>query len=121
MDLLGNIIQAVVALGIINVWVLRARKPTLYRGGDASNLRQEFKVYGLPEAVLYLVGFLKIGAAIALIVGIWVEFLVVPAAVVLGLLMVGALAMHMKVKDPLLRYLPAATVFLGCVLILVLQ
>lgn len=121
MELLGNIIQAVVALGIINVWVLRARKPTLYRGGDASNLRQEFKVYGLPEPVLHLVGFLKISAAITLVVGIWVDFLVVPAASVLGLLMVGAIAMHGKVKDPLLRWLPAATVLAGCILILLLH
>jgi hypothetical protein len=53
------------------------------------------------------VGTLKVGAGIALLVGLWVPALVEPAAAVVAVLMVGALAMHVKVGDPLLKSVPA--------------
>ena len=42
------VIQVVIALGILNVWVLRYGKATGWRGGDAKNMEEEFAVYGLP-------------------------------------------------------------------------
>lgn len=121
MVILGDFIQVIVALGILNVWLLRAGKTTPYRGGEATTLRQEFAVYGLPGPAMYGVGFLKIGAALALIAGVWVPVLVLPAAATLGALMVGAILMHVKVKDPVRRSVPALTVLLGCVLIVLLH
>ena len=44
-----HIIQIVIALAIFNVWVLRLNKSTNWRGGSASNMKEEFKAYGLPE------------------------------------------------------------------------
>lgn len=40
--------QTVVALGIFNVWILRFRKITNWRGGNAKSLTEECQVYGLP-------------------------------------------------------------------------
>ena len=104
---ISTILQVVVALGLLNVWLLRPGSPTDYRGGDARSLKEEFAAYGLPDFVFYLVGLLKIGAAIALLAGIWNESWVLPAAAMVVLLMVGALVMHVKVKDPLMKSLPA--------------
>lgn len=104
---ISTVLQVVVALGLLNVWLVRARSSTSYRGGASKTLREEFAAYGLPDAAFYIVGFLKITAAILLIVGIWRPELVRPAAGVVALLMVGALAMHLKVKDPPLKSLPA--------------
>lgn len=101
------VLQAIVGLGLLNVWLVRSRSATGYRGGDSRSLRQEFAVYGLPEWFFYLVGALKIGAAILLLVGIWYPPVVLPAGVVVVVLMLGALAMHIKVKDPAIRSLPA--------------
>ena len=55
----------------------------------------------------YLVGALKIGSAVMLIAGFWIDALVMPAATIVAVLMVGALVMHVKVKDPAIRSLPA--------------
>lgn len=104
---IATILQIVVALGLLNVWLLRPGRRTAYRGGEASSLKEEFAAYGLPDFLFYLVGALKIGAAIALIAGIWNASLVLPAAALVVLLMVGALAMHAKVKDPATKSLPA--------------
>lgn len=104
---ISTILQVVVALGLLNVWLLRPGRPTDYRGGDAPSLKEEFAAYGLPEFLFYLVGALKIGAAIALLAGLWNESLILPAAALVVLLMLGALAMHVKVKDPAIRSLPA--------------
>ena len=66
------VIQVVVALGLLNVWLIRPNSPTAYRGGQAQSLKEEFRAYGLPEFVFYLVGALKVGSALCLIAGIWV-------------------------------------------------
>ena len=107
-------LQVVVALGLLNVWILRSRSATSYRGGSAKTLKEEFAAYGLPEAVFYLVGALKITAALLLLVGLWIPVVVAPAAGLVALLMVGALAMHAKVKDPPVRSLPASAMLFLC-------
>ena len=104
---ISTILQVVVAIGLLNVWLLRPGRATSYRGGTAQSLKEEFAAYGLPDVAFYLVGVLKIGSAIALIAGIWNESLVLPAAAVVAVLMVAALAMHTKVKDPAIKSLPA--------------
>lgn len=108
MPTIGLIAQIVVALGIFNVWVVRYGKTTSYRGGSARNMREEFAAYGLSYGVMCVVGGLKIALAIALIVGIWVPSLVMPAAIGMAALMLGAIGMHLKVGDPPLKSLPAA-------------
>ena len=104
---LSTILQAVLALGLLNVWLLRANSETSYRGGQAKSLKDEFDAYGLPIWMFYLVGALKLGVAAALLIGIWVPVVVLPAAVVLVTLMIGALILHAKLEDPTLKSLPA--------------
>jgi len=55
------------------------------------------------------VGFLKLLFATLLIVGIWYQPVVQTAATGMAVLMLGAISMHVKVKDPLKRSLPAFT------------
>lgn len=110
MDTLLTITRVVIALGLLNVWLVRFNKPTPYRGGAALSMREEFAVYGLPRFVLWTVGTLKVLCAAAFIAGIWVPALVAPAAGVLSLLMIGAIAMHVKVHDPLVKSVPAGAV-----------
>jgi uncharacterized membrane protein YphA (DoxX/SURF4 family) len=107
MEILRQALQIIVALGLLNVWLLRAGKATPYRGGDANSMREEFEAYGLPVAMMYVVGGLKILIALALLAGVWMSALVVPAAAVLIVLMIGAFTMHLKVKDPMVRAVPA--------------
>ena len=107
MDYFTQFLQLTVALGLLNVWVVRLSKRTPYRGSDAASLKDEFKAYGLPVWSFYGVGFLKITSALLLILGLWIPSVVFPAALVVAILMIGALIMHVKVKDPLIKSLPA--------------
>ena len=102
------LLQVFVALGIYNVWLIRARKATAFRGGDAKTIGEEFKNYGLPSVFVPIVGGLKLLAATCLIAGIWFPELVIPSAGLIAFLMLGAVAMHIKVKDPIFKALPAA-------------
>ena len=114
METIRIIAQLIVGLGLLNVWILRREKKTPYRGGDSSTMREEFAAYGLGVRSMWVVGGLKIVCAIALLIGIYVPELVLPSASVLVALMLGAVAMHLKAEDPLVKFLPSAAVLVLC-------
>ncbi|EDY82395.1 hypothetical protein VDG1235_2017 [Verrucomicrobiia bacterium DG1235] len=118
MNILIVACQIIVALGLLNVWLLRRNQSTEYRGGSADNMEQEFATYGLPKRFMWTICCLKIAAAVALLAGIFLPSLVAPAASLVVALMLGALAMHIKVKDPIKKSLPAASVLLLSIIIL---
>lgn len=107
MDYVTIFLQLFLAFGLLNVWLIRSNKQTAYRGSNASSLKDEFNAYGLPLWSFYVIGFIKISAALLLLLGVWVPFLVFPAALVVSFMMVGALLMHIKVRDPVQKLLPA--------------
>ena len=114
------LLQIIAALGIFNVWLLRFGQDTDYRGGNASNISEEFVVYGLPTVAVYIVGFLKIVSAIGLLVGIFLQSFVIPSSILLAALMIGAFVMHLKIKDPFKKSIPALIMLALCVAILLL-
>lgn len=108
-----------VGLGLLNVWLLRFKKATAFRGSNSTNMLEEFAVYGLPAWSCYLVGFLKVVSAVALLVGFAYAALILPAATLIAALMAGAVGMHAKVHDPLKKSLPALGVLIACLVIIV--
>jgi hypothetical protein len=108
----STLLQVVVALGLYNVWLVRANRATSYRGGASKTLREEFKAYGLSDAVFRLVGALKLGCATLLLAGLGIPALTAPAAAVVAVLMVGAIVMHIKAKDPVMKSVPALSMLL---------
>lgn len=108
MDYIKTFLQLIVALGLLNVWLIRKDKKTAYRGCDSHSLKNEFAAYGLPVWSFYLIGFIKITSAFVLLLGLWWPFLVFPAALVILFMMIGAVCMHIKVGDPLVKLLPAS-------------
>jgi hypothetical protein len=120
MDYFLIALKSIVALGILNVWLLRTNKATPYRGLDAKNLRDEFAAYGLPFWFMCVIGILKISLALALLLSVWIPELTRPAAAGMGALMLGAFVMHLKVKDPVSKALPAIAVLALCAAIALL-
>jgi uncharacterized membrane protein YphA (DoxX/SURF4 family) len=118
---IGLILQAIVGLGLLNVWLLRRQSATAYRGGEAKNLKDEFATYGLPAPMFYIVGGLKIICGALLLVGFAYPPVVLPAAAVIAVLMMGAVAMHLKVGDPVSKYVPAALMLAMSVAICVIS
>ncbi len=111
------IAQVVIAMGIYNVWILRFSQATEWRGADSKNMKDEFSTYGLSPIVMIIVGFLKIFLATLLFAGIWFPFLTRPAALGLAILMLGAILMHLKVRDPIKKFLPASIMFVLCLFV----
>lgn len=107
-----SLIQLIVAFGLLNVWLVRANWSTAYRGGNAKTLKEEFAVYGLPGWFCTFVGFLKISSALVLLAGLLWPAFILPAAALIVVLMLGAVSMHAKVGDPILKTIPAALMLL---------
>jgi hypothetical protein len=111
MKIIGKVAQTAAALWILNVWFNRFDKDTGYRGGDATNMKEEFAEYGLSETTMYAVGAAKVGLAGLMLAGHVEPRLTRPASAGLAAFMLGAIGMHIKVGDPVKRYLPALSVF----------
>ena len=109
METVMPVLQILIAFTIFNVWLLRYGKSTDWRGGEAKNMKEEFKVYGLPLWSVGVVGFLKVLFAVLLIAGIWYPVLIAPAALGIAVLMAGAMIMHFKVEDPIKKSIPSFT------------
>lgn len=114
-----NALQLIIALGLINVWIFRFNKTTAYRGGDAKNIVEEFAVYGLPKWFCYFIGFLKLTSAVLLLAGFFYKELILPASLLVVFLMLGAVLMHLKVKDPISKALPAGSMLLMGLLVVI--
>ena len=110
MNIVGRISQVTAAAWILNVWFHRFDKDTGYRGGGAKNMREEFANYGLPPAAMYTVGAIKVSLALMMIIGTKFPKLTRPASIGLALFMLGAIAAHLKVNDPIKRSAPAISV-----------
>lgn len=119
MQYLTTISQAIIGLTVLNVWVLRPAKPTEWRGGAATTLKEEFEAYGLGGLSMGFVGFFKVLLAAMLLAGIWFPDLTKPAAIGIAIFMLGAVAMHVKIGDPAKKSLPALSLFLLAVVTVV--
>jgi uncharacterized membrane protein YphA (DoxX/SURF4 family) len=118
METLVQLCQIIVGCGLLNVWLLRFNKATAYRGGTAADMAAEFAAYGLPAWSCYLVGFLKVSSALALLAGLLYPALALPAASLVAMLMAGAVTMHFKIGDPFRKSLPAMLVLILCAVII---
>ena len=100
-------LQLIIALGIVNVWVIRRDRETGYRPSGASNIAEEFARYGFSDSFRRAVGATKLTLAALLVVGVAYAPLAVAAAAGMMVLMSGAIAAHIKVRDPVIKSLPA--------------
>ncbi len=79
----------------------------------AKPLADQFEEFGLPKAVMYMVGALEVIAAITL----HVDLLTFYTACGLILLTIGAMSNHIKIKHPLSSNIPALVVLILSVVI----
>ncbi len=100
-------LKVVIALSIFNVWLLRANKSTPYRGGDANSIKEEFAVYGLPGWVMVLVGTIKVTFGLLLLISIYYPAVETIGALGMAVMMVGAVGMHLKIRDSFKKTFPA--------------
>ena len=118
MVLVTTLINLIIALTLLNVWLFRFNKKTKYRGGNANSMKDEFKLYGLPAWFMYLTGLFKITLALLLIIGIWANQINIYAYMILSLLMIGAIIMHFKINDPIIKSVPALSLLTLLIVVL---
>ncbi len=121
MSLIAAVSQVIIALGIVNVWVLRRSRPTPFRPAGANSLAEEFERYGLPSWARIAVGSTKLGLAGLLVVGLVVPAVTLPAAALMAVFMTGAIAAHVRVRDPLVKAAPALTMLVLSAVVIVGQ
>lgn len=96
METLAIYAQIIIAVSITIVWVFRF-----------DNIVKEFKQYGLSDLVRSMVGAAKISLATLLVVGIFYQKVVLISALLMAVLMVCAQLAHIKVRNPLMKYVPS--------------
>jgi hypothetical protein len=121
MKYLKELLMLVVSLLVLNVWLLRFNQETIYRGGNALNMIQEFAVYGLSETTAYIIGALKVLSATGLLVGFFYKKSIVPCASMMAALMCGAIVMHFRVDDEAIKFLPAGLMLISSLMIVYLD
>jgi len=119
MTTLAIILNLVIAITLLNVWLIRFNKETIYRGGDSNSMLEEFLTYGLPKWFMYVIGSMKVIIAILLILGIWISSLNLYSYIILCVLMLGAIIMHLKVKDKIIKSAPAISILTLLLVLLV--
>lgn len=88
--------QLIIAVSVINVWVFRF-----------DNIVKEFKQYGLSDMIRNIVGAVKISLSTLLIVGVYFNDVVLASSLSMAFLMICAQIAHVKVKNPLIKYIPS--------------
>lgn len=121
MKILKYLLMSAISLIVLNVWFFRFNTFTIYRGGNATNMIEEFAVYGFSETVVYIIGGLKILAAFGLLFGFFFEKTILPSVSLMGTLMLGAIIMHFKINDEAIKFLPAGLLFISSLTVLYLH
>ena len=116
MKTLSRLLSVIVGLTVMNVWIFRSDKSTLFRGGDANNLIEEFEVYGLGEYFL-IIGIIKVGLAVLLILSLYFTKVRFFAASGIAVMMLVAIFMHINVGDELIKSVPASILLLSSLII----
>ena len=113
---ISKVLSVIVGLTVINVWVFRSGKSTSYRGGNASNLMEEFEVYGLGDYFM-TIGIIKVSLAVLLLLSIYFNKLKLISSLGIAIMMLVAVYMHFSVGDELIKSMPASVMLLSCLII----
>ncbi len=113
---ISKVLSVIVGLTVINVWLFRSGKSTSYRGGDASNLMEEFEVYGLGDFFM-TIGIIKVSLAVLLLLSIYFNKLKLISSLGIAIMMLVAVYMHFSVGDELIKSMPASVMLLSCLII----
>ena len=117
MSRISNLLSVIVSFTIVNVWLFRSTKSTIYRGGNAPNLYEEFEVYGLSDYFL-IIGIIKVALAVLLFSGVFYKKLTLFSASGIAIMMLAAAYFHFSVGDELIKSLPSSVMLLSCLIII---
>lgn len=113
-------LSLLVSIVVLSAWSFRLNQPSVFRGGDAVNMSEEFAVYGLNDGIMITVGVVKIILALLLLLGgLKFPALIKPSAVGMSLFMIAAVYFHFSISDGMIPTLPAASMLLCCLILVI--
>ena len=111
-------LSILVSVVVLSAWSFKLNQPSVFRGGNAMSMSEEFSAYGLNDSIMVVVGIVKILLALLLLAGgLKFTALLKPSAAIMSLFMIGAVYFHISISDGILPTLPSATMLLCCLLI----
>ena len=116
-----DILLIVVSVTVITAWTYNINLDTTFRGGDATNMIEEFEAYGLNQTTMVVVGIFKVSCAIMLLFGLKYRKLILPAAGVMALFMIAAVYFHFSISDPIIPTAPSLLMLASCLSIIYLD
>lgn len=116
-----KILLVVVSVTVITAWTYNINLDTTFRGGDATNMIEEFEAYGLNQTTMVVVGIFKVSCAIMLLFGLKYRKLILPAAGVMALFMIAAVYFHFSISDPIIPTAPSLLMLVSCLSIIYLD
>ena len=111
----------IVAITVLTAWTYNLEIKTIFRGGDASNMIDEFDAYGLSRTTMIIVGVFKVILALMLLVGLKFKKLIVPAAAGMALFMTAAVYFHFSISDPIVPTAPSLAMLISCITIIYIE
>ena len=121
MKIILKILLVVVSVTVITAWTYNINLDTTFRGGDATNMIEEFEAYGLNQTTMVVVGIFKVSCAIMLLFGLKYRKLILPAAGVMALFMIAAVYFHFSISDPIIPTAPSLLMLASCLSIIYLD
>ena len=121
MKVILKILLVVVSVTVITAWTYNINPDTTFRGGDATNMIEEFEAYGLNQTTMVVVGIFKVSCAIMLLFGLKYRKLILPAAGVMALFMIAAVYFHFSISDPIIPTAPSLLMLASCLSIIYLD
>jgi|TARA_B100000085_G_scaffold283869_1_gene315522 uncharacterized membrane protein YphA (DoxX/SURF4 family) len=121
MKVILKILLVVVSVTVITAWTYNINLDTTFRGGDATNMIEEFEAYGLNQTTMVVVGIFKVSCAIMLLFGLKYRKLILPAAGVMALFMIAAVYFHFSISDPIIPTAPSLLMLASCLSIIYLD
>jgi uncharacterized membrane protein YphA (DoxX/SURF4 family) len=116
-----KILIIIVSVTVITAWTYNINLDTTFRGGDATNMIEEFEAYGLNQTTMVVVGIFKVSCAIMLLFGLKYRKLILPAAGVMALFMIAAVYFHFSISDPIIPTAPSLLMLASCLSIIYLD
>ena len=116
-----KILIIIVSVTVITAWTYNINLDTTFRGGDATNMIEEFEAYGLNQTTMVVVGIFKVSCAIMLLFGLKYRKLIIPAAGVMALFMIAAVYFHLSISDPIIPTAPSLLMLASCLSIIYLD
>ena len=116
-----KILLVVVSVTVITAWTYNINLDTTFRGGDATNMIEEFEAYGLNQTTMVVVGIFKVSCAIMLLFGLKYRKLILPSAGVMALFMIAAVYFHFSISDPIIPTAPSLLMLASCLSIIYLD